>query len=94
MLLRELQGAAMSVLGPGPWTVQHVLTLTRDQVLAVRDAMPADLFEVGACFKSHTTAHRDRLADRACSLLKAAGLAHYDRAARVWRRTDTQEKSP
>lgn len=83
----------MTDLGPGPWTVQHVYVLTREQVLAVLAAMPGDGLVIGRVFADWSWETRDRLRDRACALLKAAGLAHYDRAARVWRRIETQEKT-
>ena len=87
------EAAGVVPLGAGPWKVADgaggSLPLTRDQVLEVLDALPASATGADGVFVPARRAHRSRLVWRALDLLKSANLAHYDKSARLWVRTET-----
>lgn len=72
--------AGIRPLGAGPWSA-FGKSLTRDQVMSLLNIMPATAKTIGRQFGGF-------YANRFLNLLSTAGLAHYDKSARVWRKTE------
>lgn len=83
--LRNAALAALCSRGPWhgrPWDPANAWTLTAEEVRALYFAVPLGRYWMESAIGDGIGSNKG---NRATTLLKRAGLIHYDRTARVWR---------